>query len=369
MKKIIFYFSIVVLFCVMAACSKGKPAEAEVVEAQELSIEDNYPGLDLNPVLRARLEALDTIVKIPAELTEDERIIYLENHLLSHSITKEELLALEPVNTLDPDTERYGDEWKEEYWTEKDREKTRLVNRFMRMHYVSMGDPMDELQWAIAVDTMLGEYAAKQHISKEKAMECMSEGANHLEAGTQYEMNMWCYVQASIAYYKTLRAYLTLIDSQLDYKKDLFYDEYKAWVRMNKARHNAYVNIRRAGDHYSALPMEYEGMYAAYADYRTKLLQMEDDILWLNKTYKRKHPVMTDADWQNYLDHRLFRLADDGDAPIIEEVDQSVREWIKMRQRIAKNAFSQAQESYENLTSDYYWVIIHEAEPMPGGYY
>ena len=369
MKKLIFYFSFVVSLCLMMACSKGQTAETEDAESQELSIEDKYPGLDLSPELKERLEALDTIVKIPEELTEDEKIVYLENLLISHSITMEELLALEPVNTLDPDTNRYGDEWKEEYWTKEDREKTYLVNRFMRMHYVSMGDPMDELQWAMAVDTMLGEYAAKHHISKEKAIKCMSDGAGHLEAGTQYDINMWCYVQSSIAYYKALSAYLILIESQLDHKRDLFYDEYKAWVRMNKARHNAYVNIRRAGDHYSALPMEFEGMYAAYADYRTKLLQMEDDILWLNKTYKRKHPIMTETDWQNYLDHRLFRLADDGDGPIIDELDQSVREWIKMRQRIAKNAYSDAQESYENLTSDYYWVIIHEAEPIPKGYY
>ena len=367
MKKIIYAIAVMVA---MVACSKGQKAETEAEESQALSIEEQYPGLELSAALKGRLELQDTVVQIPEEYTAEEKIVYLENKLIVSPMTMEELLSLAPVHTLDPDTARYGDAWKPEYWTEEGREKTALVNRFMRMHFVSMGDPLDELQWAMAVDTMLGEYAAAKHISKEKALEGLSEGVGHLEAGTQYEINLWCYIEASIAYYKTLHTYCEVIENQFEAdKQELLYYEYQAWVRMNNARQEAYINIRRAGDHYSALPMEFEGMYAAFADYRTQLLKMENEILWLDRTYKRKHPIMGESDWNEYLDHKLFRLAADEDSTIINELDQAVREWLKMRQRVAKSAYSAAQESYENLTSDYYWVIIHEAEPMPEGYY
>ena len=343
-----------VVLCSMFSCSSKSHEQQDM----------QFPDLPLRMTIRNRLAAMDTALVLPDGLTEEEKVIYIENHVLTTPITAEELLALTPVHDLDPYTEWYEGGWPEEYM-----EKVRMANRFMRMQYVAYGDPMDELQWVDATHAILTEYATSYDITESQALDSMLAGVEHMEAGSQFDLNQWTYVLASVEYYKTLAAYKSLIDDMLEYKKDMFLQEYIAWNKMNKARHKAYVYIRRAGDHYSSLPMEYEAMYSAYAIYRRQLLALENEVVWANKTYKRKHPVVKVEDWEGYLDTKLYRTAEDEDSTIVKEVDQSVRTWLRIRKRIAKNVYSGFQDSYDNLTNDYYWTIIHEAEPMPKGYY
>ena len=341
----------------MISCTTKQPEQHEHPHIQ-------ISALSLPYTIQNRLAAVDTVPVLPEGLTEEEAVVYIENQVLTSPITAKELLLLKPVHDLDPDTARYGMVWPEAYM-----EKVRMANRFMRMQYVALGDPMDELQWVEAVHAMLADYADAYGISEAQALDSMQSGVGHMEAGTQFQMNQWTYVMASIEYYKTLSSYKALINDMPEHKKDILRQEYIAWNKMNKARHKAYVYIRRAGDHYSALPMEYEAMYAAYVIYRSQLLEMEKDIVWANRQYKRKHPIVKYSDWEEYLDTKLYRTAEDEDSTIVNEVDQSVRDWLRARKRIAKNIFSDYRESYDNLTNDYYWTIIHEAEPMPEGYF
>lgn len=345
------------MMCVMMSCANK---QQEQQEQQKIRIED----LPLRQTIHNRLAAIDTVPVLPEGLTEEEQVIYVEDLVLTSPITVEELLALTPIHDLDPNTGWYGGDWPEAYM-----EKVRMANRFMRMQYIALGDPMDEMRWVEAVQTILAEYAATHGISVAQALDSLSDGVAHLEAGTQYEMNQWTYVLASVEYYKTLAAYKTIIDDMPEYKKEMFTQEYVAWNMMNKARHKAYVFIRRAGDHYSSLPMEYEAMYSAYVTYRRQLLTLENEIMWTNKTYKRQHPIVKAADWEDYLDTKLYRTAEDEDSTIVNEVDQSVRTWLRARKKIAKNSDSGCHESYDDITNDYYWTIIHEAEPMPERYF
>ena len=347
-------FAILAVVCGMLSCT------TQSQEQQDMQ----FPDIPLRMTIRNRLAAMDTALVLPDGLTEEEKVIYIENHVLTTPITAEELLALTPVHDLDPSTEWYEGGWPEEYM-----EKVCIANRFMRMQYVAYGDPMDELQWMEAAYAILTEYASSHAITESQALDSMLAGLVHMEAGSQFDMNQWSYVLASVEYYRTLAAYKSLIDAMPEFKKDMFIQEYKAWNKMNKARHKAYVHIRRAGDHYSSLPMEYEAMYAAYATYRRNLLTKENDVVWANKKYNRKHPIVKAEDWEDYLDTKLYRTAEDEDSALVNEVDQTVRTWFRTRKRIAKNVFSGYQDSYDNLTNDYYWTIIHEAEPMPRGYY
>lgn len=341
-------FAIVVNLCLMPACSTQRdPKTVKIV---------------LSPEIQARLDSMDSELEIPDGLTEYEQVTYIENHVLTTPISANELLALQPIHTLDIE-ERYKD-----YITEVERAKFRLMNRFMRMQYVALGDPMDELRWVVATQVILDDYATPLGITQEQAIDSLLSAADYLCGGTQYEINQCTYVMASVEYYKTLASYKSFIEQMPKELQPLLYEEYTAWNKLNKARHNAYVNIVRAGDHYSALPMEFEGMYAAYAEKRSQLLDIEKQILFANKSYSLLHPVVKTADWNRYLQALRDKCGSDEESSIVDELDKTVGEWIRVRQKIAKHLSPSVGTYYDNLTADYHWVITNEEEQIPEMY-
>lgn len=339
-----------VVLCLTNSCAK--PTKKD-------KISEDIP---LSPQICARLDSMDTEPEIPEGLTKEERVAYIENHVLTTPVSTSELLALQPIHTLDPD-ERY---W--EYITDSEWDNFRLMNRFMRMQYVALGDPMDELRWVEATQIILDDYAQAHGTTQEQALDCILSAAEYLCCGTQYEINQCTYVMASVEYYKTLAAYKAFIEHMSKDLQPLLYEEYTAWNKLNKARHSAYVNIVRAGDHYSALPMEYEGMYAAYAEKRRQVLDIEQQILTAGKEYMLQHPVVRTADWERYLQALKNKSAYDESLAIVKELDETVRTWIGIRQKIAKLLPSSVCTSYDNVTADYHWTITHEEEQVPPMY-
>ena len=316
----------------------------------------------LHPLIQARYDALDSVLDIPEDLTEEQRLVYIENQVLTSPGTADELLALRPIHTLDPDTTRYGNWWSEQRW-----EQIRLANRFMRMQFVAFGEPMDEWQWAIAVQKIVADYAAPFDINEEQALDSLYAGADHLCAGTQYQINQCTYVMSSIEYYKTLAAYRSFINQLPESQQALFIEEYAAWNKLNKARFDAYTGIRRANSHYSALPMELEGMYAAYAECRRQILNQEQAVILSGKNYRQQHPVVRTKDWNAYL-QSLYNQATDEDSTIVQTLDETTKAWIAIRQKIANQLPQPQQTAYDNLTADYHWIITNEHETVPPMY-
>lgn len=128
-------------FCIMVSCTKSAKQGTQ------------FPNLPLSPEIHARLDSMKTKPEIPEGLTKEEQIAYIENNVLTTPVSVSELLALQPVHTLDPDE----CEWK--YISDAGWEKIRLMNRFMRMQYVALGNPRDELIWAMATQVILADYA------------------------------------------------------------------------------------------------------------------------------------------------------------------------------------------------------------------
>ena len=324
--------------------------------------EEQDQKLTLHPLIQARYDALDSVLDIPEDLTEEQRLVYIENQVLTSPVTADELLALRPIHTLDPDTTRYGNWWSEQRW-----EQIRLANRFMRMQFVAFGEPMDEWQWAIAVQKIVDDYAAPFDINEEQALDSLYAGADHLCAGTQYQINQCTYVMSSIEYYKTLAAYRSFINQLPESQQALFIEEYAAWNKLNKARFDAYTGIRRANSHYSALPMELEGMYAAYAECRRQILNQEQAVILSGKNYRQQHPVVRTKDWNAYL-QSLYNQATDEDSTIVQTLDETTKAWIAIRQKIANQLPQPQQTAYDNLTADYHWIITNEHETVPPMY-
>jgi hypothetical protein len=342
----------------ITSCAKTAKDE----KTSENIISEDIVDIQLSPEIQARLDSMDTELELPEGLTQEEQVTYIENHVLKTPVSVIELLALQPVHTLDPDERNW------DYITEAGWAKFRLMNRFMRMQYVALGDPMDELRWVVATQVILDDYATPLGITQEQAIDSLLSAADFLCGGTQYQINQCTYVMASVEYYKTLAAYKTFIEQMPKDLQPLLYEEYTAWNKLNKARHNAYVNIVRAGEHYSALPMEYEGMYAAYAEKRRQLLETEMQILSAGKAYSLHHPVVRTVDWENYLQTLRDRCESDEASDIVDDLDEAVSVWISVRQKIARHLPPSVGTCYDNLTADYHWGITNEEEQVPEMY-
>ncbi len=338
-------------FCIMVSCTKSAKQGTQ------------FPNLPLSPEIHARLDSMKTKLEIPEGLTKEEQIAYIENNVLTTPVSVSELLALQPIHTLDPH-QRY---W--EYISDAKWEQFRLMNRFMRMQYVALGDPMDELRWVIATQVILDDYATPLAITQEQAIDSLLSAAEFLGCGTQYEINQCTYVMSSVEYYKTLAAYKDFIELMPDELQPLLKKEYTAWNKLHKARHSAYVDIIRAGDHYSALTMDLEARYAAYAEYRRQILDIEKQILSAGKEYFVQHPLVRTLDWERSIQALRDRCVDDEALAIVQELDETARAWINIRQQIAKHLPPSTGMYYDNITADYHWVITHDDEQASKMYY
>lgn len=314
----------------------------------------------------------DSLVAIPRLLEQEDSIAASENAAIEAkaTITAEDLLALRPVHSLERDSDIIM-----RVIVAPDK-GLRLANQFMRMHYAAGGAPDNELVWVEAVQKMFADYCKKHKCTEDQTWIDFMDGIDFLAGGTQPEINRYCYVTASVEYYKTLAAYKSFLDDIKDCRlRALLLEEYQAWNEMNGARQAVFANIRMAGQHYSALPMNFEGNYAAQAFYRRELLETEKRIIMEAAPYELQHEVVTTADWNEYLEQRLFYrpgAADEGDEDhdqaIARHLDRCVKDWLATRHAITKYLPEPKATCYDNVTADYHWVITNEAEVVPKGY-
>ena len=318
----------------------------------------------------------DSLAAISRLLEQEDSIAVIENAAIEAkaTITAKDLLALRPVHSLESDSDIIM-----RVIVAPDK-GLRLANRFMRMYYASGIAPEGELVWVDAVQKMFTDYCRKHKCTEEQAWADFMEGIDFLACGTQPEINRYCYVTASMEYYRTLAAYKSFLDAVKDAGLlTVLLEEYRAWNEMNGWRQSAFVHIRMAGQHYSALPMDYEGNFAAQAICRRELLETEKRIILGDASYNLQHEVITTADWNEYLEQRLYYRpeaveATEGDVSgasdqkIVSNLDSSVKEWLAARHAVTKHLREPKATYYDNLTADYHWVITNEAEVVPEGY-
>lgn len=317
----------------------------------------------------------DSLAAVSRLLEQEDSIAIIENAAIEAkaSITAEDLLALRPVHTLESDSDiimrviaapDIG---------------LRLANRFMRMHYAAGTTPDNELVWVEAVQKMFTDYCKKRKCAENQAWMDFMDGIDFLAGGTQPDINSYCYVTACVEYYKTLAAYKSFLDDIKDSGlRTLLLEEYRTWNAMNSARQDAFINVRIAGQHYSALPMDFEGNYAAQAIYRRELLEVEKRIILDGASYERQYEVVTTTEWNEYLGLRLHydcpgSVEDDGDGSTndqttVKNLDKRVKDWLAARHAVIRYLPEAKATCYDNVTADYHWVITNEAEVVPEGY-
>lgn len=306
-------------------------------------------------------------------LEQEDSIAAIENAAIKAkvTITAEDLLALRPVHSLESDSDIIM-----RVLATPDK-GLQLANRFLRMHYAAGGTPDNEQVWVEAVQMTLDNYCKKHKCTEDQAWIDFMDGIDFLTGGTQPEINRYCYVTACVEYYQTLAAYKSFLDDLKDSRlQALLLEEYRAWNAMNGVRQAVFINIRMAGQHYSALPMDFEGNYAAQALYRRELLETEKRIILDGgASYELQHEVINTADWNEYLEQRLFYrpgAADEGDEDhdqaIARHLDRCVKVWLTTRQAVTKYLPESKATCYDNVTADYHWVIVNEAEVIPEGY-
>ena len=130
-------------------------------------------------------------------------------------------------------------------------------------------------------------------------------------------------------------------------------------------------------DHYTALPMEIAGEWAAYAIKRREDMGVEKGIILGGSRYQQQHLVVAADNWEEYIHNRLF-LPENYTEPTgrnqdtlndaILEYDIAFKRWLKARHRVAAYLQGERQVSYDNVTADYYRILANEALVQPEGY-
>ena len=164
------------------------------------------------------IDPRDTLT-VPEGLTGEDSIAYIEDALMQSPISASDLLGLAEVHALEDYAYKYNDferakespEYASEFLADhRDSAAMRLGNRFMRMANVVYrnGNAKDKLQWAIAVGVALDTFrVAVPSLSPDSTLNEILRVMEKFSSDTQGEMNMMCYVSATIEYYRTIEAY------------------------------------------------------------------------------------------------------------------------------------------------------------------
>lgn len=312
--------------------------------------------------------AVDTI-SVPPGLSLEDSIAFIENERFKDGpVSVEDLLGLAEIHTIMP--------YEDAEMTRRDSAALQQMNRFMRMQHVALGDPDNELHWVEAVNRSLDGYCKEFGVDRDTAFKDMVRSVGHYEAGSQWQMNQWCYFMSSLAYYRTIDAYRQLLEDVDDgHLRDLLLEEYRCWVILNQERHEVYVEVQRCGEHYSALPMELEENYEACVSHRRADLAIERSILLEGGTYQQKHPVVRSAEWDAYLKNSLWwpvgyeeGSGENESAELILKFKRDVEKWLDARHAITKALPAAQGEAYDRVTADYHWVIVNDAEEVSEEY-
>ena len=324
------------------------------------------------------IDPRDTLT-VPEGLTGEDSIAYIEDVLIQSPISASDLLGLTEVHALEEWAAKYNDferakespAYASEYLANhRDSAAMRLGNRFMRMANVVYrnGNAKDKLQWAIAVGIALDTFrVAVPSLAPDSTLNEILRVMEKFSSDTQGEMNMMCYVSATIEYYRTIEAYRQWLDAVPEDLKAAAQEEYEAWDELNEARFNLWRDVSYKQEWYSMKPMEIESYYENLSMNRRAELELERDIVLKGKPYRQKGKTVTAAQWEKWiadssvpedLDFLKESEMEDyipSDSLTTERVDDlksSFTRWIAARQAFAAALPEEQGKSYDNLTAD-----------------
>ena len=344
-------------------------------------------GCSHRPIIDATSDTHDTI-QVPEGITGEDSVAYMENMVYQSPISVEAFLSLAEVHSIEEKLIFYNNYELAEKYPEiadgfiadhYDSCALRLANRFMRMHHLAYenGDAMDMLQWAEAVNAVLDTFHVEMpEVDRDSLLSEIERVINKFSSLSQSEMNLMCYVDASIEYYLTIESYRQLLNEVPEILKPLFQEEYKTWFQLNEARYAFWRDVSYSQEWYSMKPIEYDYYYSCLAENRRAELDLERDIILDGKTYHQLGMTVTTKQWEDWLSEKS--IAEDleflqdfhpeliPDSTTVTERREafctSFSQWLDARRAIAA-ALPKAQgESYDHLTADIHCRIVGTLE-------
>ncbi len=327
---------------------------------------------------------------VPAWLTGEDSIAYIENHTVKSPISVADLLGLAEVHTVEEYAlnyeNSYGDE--EEYpeagsvqVTPRDSAAMRLANRFMRMNYIvdMNGDANDKLQWALAVNAVLDTFRLSvPSVPYDSALFEIERVMTKFSSLSQMEMNFMSFIASSVDYYRTVEAYRQWLSDVPDELKTLAQEEYVAWHDLNVARFEFWRDVSYQQEWYSMKPMEIEIYYENLSSNRRAELELERGIILEGKPYRQKGKTVTAEQWEEWISEHsvpedmeyLMEINSElipSDSLVADHVNtlkSTFSRWLAARQAMASALPKERGISYNNLTADIYSRIIGKLEPI-----
>lgn len=307
-------------------------------------------------------------------ITGEDSIAYIEDATLQSPLSAEDLLGLAEVQDVE--------DWCSDYnnATHRDSAAMRLANRFMRMGSVVQqnGNANDKLEWAVAVNVVLDTLrAAVPSLSPDSALNEITRVVHHFTSMSQWEMNMVCYVDAMVDYYRTVESYRQWISSVPSSLRSLAQDEYEAWHDLNEARFEFWRDVSFTQEGYSSKPMDIEGFYEVLSSNRRAELELERGIVLDGISYKQKGTTVTVGQWEKWIaDHsvpedielvkEIGRYDEIPSDSIVENRVRNLRftfsRWIIARQEMASALPKEQSIYYAHLTDDIHCRMIGQLD-------
>ena len=339
------------------------------------------PNEDATSDTRDTIQILESIIGV-------DSVAYMENMVYQSPISIVTFLSLTEVHSIEERLVYYNSYGLAEKYLEiadgfiadhNDSCALRLANRFMRMHHLEYenGDAMDMLRWAEAVNVVLDTFHVEMpEVDSDSVLSEIERVITKFSSLSQPEINLMCYVDASIEYYLTIESYRQWLNEVPEILKPLFQEEYKTWFQLNEARYAFWRDISYSQECYSMKPIEYDYYYSCLAKNRQAELDLERDIILDGKTYHQLGMTVTTKQWEDWLSEKS--IAEDleflqdfhpeliPDSTTVNERKETLHaafsQWLEARQAIVAALPKAQRESYDQLTTDIHCRIVGTLE-------
>lgn len=322
-------------------------------------------------------------VQVPEGLSGEDSIRYIEDAIIHRPASAEDLFALSEVHYVENmlfylNGKDYFEEKPESLEdrevTHRDSAALRLANRIYRMYRVIEDNAYEQQQWAIAANTAINDYCLDMpDVPRDSALNEIDSVFQKFTAWKNPELIDYSSLSSAIAHYRSIDAFLRLLDDAPADLKPLMQEEYETWDKFNRARYDFWYDVSYNQVRYRLLSMEHNNYFEYLQENRQAELELQRGIIIDKKPYQQQGKTVTAPQWEKWIadnsvpkDYEYLQEGEDKElmpsdsliAARVEALKATFTRWLKVRQAIAAALPKDQGTSYDNLTADIHSRII-----------
>lgn len=244
-----------------------------------------------------------------------------------------------------------------------------LIDSHLRCFAPSKLDPSADWEWYLSTESYFADYCrAKGELNDcfdfalaDIAVEQMAKINFDSASGWQPAMNMDASVEGLLDFYRVHSMYdrLSANPQCSDHQRLLVLEDFRAWSRLNSAMYLLLSGYTAINASYSFAPVDFNMAFEDWSAMRVKELELEYVVL----SGKRCRRYKNDAKPCHFPSLKSFYM-ENSDPFFIETIEQSLDDWMKVKEQIAQTMSGARQRQYRRLARKSYMRICNELEFM-----